>query len=179
MGEKKANMKSNQAFIDGQNMHLGTTRAADPWEVDLARFRVYLKDKYQVEKAYYFLGAYIPAAIDLYDRIRDAGFILMFRDHAGTLTSVKKGNVDTDIVFEIMRKLLKDDTLDKVLLVSGFGDYSRMVKFLAGEGSLLKVLFPSRSSASSLYHALPDSFKDWLDRDGVKKKIGMKKAASS
>jgi hypothetical protein len=50
----------NQAFIDGQNLRLGTTKARPPWKIDLARFRVYLRDKYSVEEAYYFMGTFDP-----------------------------------------------------------------------------------------------------------------------
>ena len=47
----------NLAFIDGQNLYMGTAkRKKDPWQIDLARFRVYLKEKYDVDEAYYFLG---------------------------------------------------------------------------------------------------------------------------
>jgi hypothetical protein len=46
----------NIAFIDGQNLHIGTTKSKDPWVVDLLRFRIYLEKKYDVGKAYYFIG---------------------------------------------------------------------------------------------------------------------------
>ena len=47
----------NFAFIDGQNLHMGTAkREVNPWKIDLLRFRVYLEQKYNVQKAYYFLG---------------------------------------------------------------------------------------------------------------------------
>ena len=48
--------QSNVAFVDGQNLYMSTTTAGKPWRIDLARFRVYLKHKYKVGKAYYFLG---------------------------------------------------------------------------------------------------------------------------
>ena len=71
----------NYAYIDGQNLHLGITKADVPWHIDLAKFRVYLREKYQVEKAFYFLG-YIqegPQIEHLYEKIQSAGFILQFR----------------------------------------------------------------------------------------------------
>lgn len=44
--------KNNYAFIDGQNLYMGTAkRAIDPWKINLGRFRVYLEQKYQVKKA--------------------------------------------------------------------------------------------------------------------------------
>ena len=47
---------NNIAYIDGQNLHLGTTTRDPKWQVDLARFRVYLERKYGVKTAYYYLG---------------------------------------------------------------------------------------------------------------------------
>jgi len=49
--------EKNLAFIDGQNLHLGTTQ--NNWKVDLYRLRVYLKDKYHVTEAYYVLGIFL------------------------------------------------------------------------------------------------------------------------
>ena len=163
--------KVNQAFIDAQNLHLGTTKAMSPWKVDLKRFRVYLDKKYNVKLAYYFLGSYDASFTDLYNAIQAAGFILTFREHSSKMIGRKKGNVDTDIVFYIMRELYKDGDLDKVVLVSGDGDYWRMVDFLIKEDKLLKILFPNRSSASSLYRRLHPQYFDYLDADAVKKKI--------
>ncbi len=39
----------NLTLIDGQNVHLGTTKSG--WKIDFKRFRVYLKEKYKVEDA--------------------------------------------------------------------------------------------------------------------------------
>ena len=38
--------------------------------------------------------------------IQEAGFILMFRKHSLEMTGHKKGNVDTDVVFTIMSKVI-------------------------------------------------------------------------
>lgn len=57
----------NLAFIDGQNMYMGTTkRQINPWRIDLARFRIYLERKYNVDRAYYFLGYIHEANQKLY-----------------------------------------------------------------------------------------------------------------
>ena len=96
---------NNQAFIDGQNLKISTMNAAPSWVVDLERFRVFLREKYNVSEAYYFVGAYDPRNSELYDALQRYGFIVMFREHAGSSLSHKKGNVDTDIVFTIMKKI--------------------------------------------------------------------------
>ena len=40
-------LKKNIAFIDGQNLYMATAkREVGPWKIDLVRFRIYLKEKY-------------------------------------------------------------------------------------------------------------------------------------
>lgn len=43
------------AYIDWQNLFLWTQSGNEKWNIDYKRLRVYLKDKYRIEKAYYFL----------------------------------------------------------------------------------------------------------------------------
>jgi len=165
----------NQAFIDGQNLNIGTTRDAEkPWQVDLRKFRIYLREKYGVELAYYFIGAFDPRYQGLYSRLQAYGYILVFREHVGSVLSHKKGNVDTDIVFEIMKKVHEDEDLDKVVLVSGDGDYWRMVDYLISIGRFEKLLAPNHKAISSLYKRTPDRFRDYLDNPSVKRKIFLK-----
>ena len=164
----------NQAFIDGQNLHLGTVNASPSWMIDLFRFRVYLAEKYSVDKAYYFLGAVDNERDRLYRTIQEAGFILIFREHNSSMTGKKKGNVDTDIVFTIMEKVAEREDFDRVVLVSGDGDYIKMVKYLANKDRLLKVLSPAKKSTSSLYKSIETNFVDFLDNADIKKKIARK-----
>lgn len=86
----------NLAFIDGQNLHLGT--AQNGWKIDHHKLRVYLKDKYHTTEAYYFLGYVSEEEQDLYNNLQKAGFIVLFKEHNSNLLAKKKGNVDTDIV---------------------------------------------------------------------------------
>jgi len=164
------------AYIDGQNIHLATTRHPDsPWRVDLARFRVYLREKYLVEEAYYWLG-YVEDGNDaLYDEIQKAGFILKFRRHNSTMQSSKKGNVDTEIVFEMMLRLYRKEEFDGYVLVSGDGDYLRLVEFLIEEKKLTKLLFPNRERASSLYRIIDYVYHDDLSSSALRAKIGQDK----
>lgn len=180
----------NITFIDGQNLHLGTTKCSvcakkknthlslmkyddcvcgKAWKIDLYKFRVYLKDKYKVDRAYYFLGHLKEGYDYLYRSIQEAGFIVVFKDHTGNLTSQKKGNVDTDIVFEVMKSVL-EDTFEKILLVSGDGDYSKLVDYLIKKEKFEKILFPNKDFASSLYNKLVQERLDYLE--SVKEKIG-------
>lgn len=61
-------MARNIAFIDGQNLHLGTKECG--WAIDHAKFRTYLHDKYHIDEAYYFLGFVSEGYQDLYDAFK-------------------------------------------------------------------------------------------------------------
>lgn len=167
---------NNYAYIDGQNLHLGTSKADNVWNVDLAKFRIYLREKYQVEKAFYFLG-YVQEGQKiehLYEKIQSAGFILQFRQHNSAMVGTKKGNVDSDIIFSIMKRIYKDEAFDKVILVSGDGDYKMVVDFLIEEKKFEKILFPNRKFSSSLYKQISARYFANLDDQGVKNKIEWK-----
>jgi uncharacterized LabA/DUF88 family protein len=161
--------ESNIAFIDGQNLHLGTKESG--WAIDHARFRIYLNKKYNITEAYYFLGFVSRDEQDLYDNLKNAGFILSFKEHTSNLKGLKKGNVDSDIVFGIMRKLVDDEPFDKVFIVSGDGDYKKLVDYLVKKEKFGKMLFPNEEFASSLYKSLGGEYYDFLENKDVKTKI--------
>ncbi len=162
----------NIAFIDGQNLYMATTTNDKPWLIDLARFRVYLAQKYHVGQAYYHLGYVNEDHQDLYEEIQKAGFILKFREHNSAMVGKKKGNVDSDIIFSIMKRIYKKVDFDNIVLVSGDGDYKMLVDFLIEEDRFEKILFPARKNRSSLYKALSNKFMVYLDDKDIKNKIG-------
>jgi uncharacterized LabA/DUF88 family protein len=160
---------SNIAFVDGQNLHLGTKESG--WAIDHVKFRRYLNEKYNVTEAYYYLGYISEDEQDLYNNLQKAGFILSFREHSSALKGSKKGNVDSDIVFGIMRKLVDNEPFDKVFIVSGDGDYKKLVDYLVKKEKFGKMLFPNEEFASSLYKSLGSEFYDYLENEDVKAKI--------
>ena len=167
---------NNYAFIDGQNLIYNTVRRSDaPWKLDLKRFRVYLREKYRIVVAYYFIGAYNARYEKMYNAIRKYGYEVIFREHDGKSKSNKKGNVDTDVVFYAMKKIADRDKFGKVLLVSDDGDYWRMVDYLIKKNKFEKLLAPSRKYISYLYKTkTKDSFVDYLDKATVKRKIALR-----
>ena len=172
---KKMDKKTkNIAFVDGQNLYLGTTKLKDSWKIDLTRFRIYLEQKYGVSKAYYYLGFTNDKQHRLYKYIQESGFILAFKPHKETLASNKKGNVDADIIFDIMEKMYKEkNSFDELILVSGDGDYLKLVEFLIKENKFKKILFPSQKNASSLYKRITRKY--FSDLSKAKEKIGKRK----
>jgi len=164
--------QGNLALIDGQNLYMGTmSSAGGEWRVDLKRFRAYLRDKYAVEKAFYFFGYVDNRNQELYEEIQAAGFILTFKQHNAAMMGRKKGNVDTDIVFNVMKRLYKKEDFAKVVLVSGDGDYKILVDFLLEETRFGKLLALSRQKMSSLYKKMGSEYFDCLDDVDIKKKV--------
>ena len=165
--------KNNIAYIDGQNLHLGTTKREPEWEVDLARFRVFLEERYDAKKAYYYLGYVQDGGVyqRLYEEVQAAGFILVFREHNSAMKGTKKGNVDSDIIFSIMKCVYKQEDFNKVILVSGDGDYKQLVDFLIEEDKFEKILFPKQKYASSLYKAITRKYFADLSNPATLQKI--------
>jgi uncharacterized LabA/DUF88 family protein len=157
-------MKPNYAFIDGQNLHLGTAKAElDPWMVDLARFKVYLKDKYKISRIYYFLGYVHDDNATLYTRLQELGYIVVFKKQIYEMKSTKKWNIDSDLIFRVMEKLIEEpDEFGKILLVSWDGDFKILVDYLIKKDRFLKILLPNKKFASSLYKQLDIVHRDFL-----------------
>lgn len=168
---KKIPQENNVAFIDGQNLYMGTHSDKPRWCVDLKKFRIYLRDKYKVKEAFYFLGCVIDGNNKLYEEIYGAGFILKFREHNSAMSGMKKGNVDSDIIFYIMKMIYQKKAFDKIVLISGDGDYKMLVDFLIEENKFKKILFPNKKFASSLYKKLGSEYFDYLSSEQIKRKI--------
>lgn len=155
------------AFIDGQNLHQWLS-----WHIDYYKFRIYLKDKYKITKAYYFLW-FREKENALYEKLQDAWFILIFNLQWEHLKSNKKWNVDTNLVFTCMKKIIEKD-MNAALIVSGDGDYKMMVDYLIEKQLFIKILCPNLRYASSLYKHnkhLDAKFFDYLDKSEIQKKI--------
>ena len=168
--------ENNIAFIDGQNLYMNTAKKEiNPWKIDLVRFRIYLEKKYKAKKAYYFLGYVQEKNQELYEEIQNAGFVLIFREHNPAMLGKKKGNVDSDIIFHVMKKLYKREDFGDIILVSGDGDYKLLVDFLVEEKKFGKILFPDRKYRSSLYKELSNNYFAYLDDGDIKNKICKKR----
>lgn len=162
---------NNIAFIDGQNLYMGTKTCNPPWKVDLIKFRNYLKYKYKVDEAYYFLGYVQNKNERLYKKIEGSGYILIFKEHNLAMLGTKKGNVDSDIIFHVMKKLYLKIDFDKVVLVSGDGDYKMLIDLLVEEKKFSMLLFPNKKFASLLYKKIKSDHKSFLEDPDVKRKI--------
>src|ERR1051326_7436728 len=130
------NQENNFAYIDGTNLHKGV--AGLGWNLDYTRFRVWLREKYGVSRAYLFIGL-IPKYKDLYTSLQEAGFTLVFKETTYDGRGRPKGNCDADLVLHAERDIFESD-IEKAVLVSGDGDYASLVKFLMERDQLRVIL---------------------------------------
>lgn len=140
----KVMSSKNYAFIDSQNLNLAVREMG--WKLDFARFRVYLRDKLQVEKAYIFIG-YMPSNRELYSYLQDAGFHCIFRPTLTYKNGKTKGNCDAELILQAMIDL---DEYDSAIIVSGDGDFYCLVKHLIACSKLKALIVPNRNKYSAL-----------------------------
>ena len=88
-------LANNYAFIDSQNLNLGLQELG--WKLDYKKFRIYLREKYGVDRAYMFIG-FAAFNQNLYDRLQETGFVLQFKPTIPDRNGEIKGNVDADLV---------------------------------------------------------------------------------
>lgn len=146
--------RKNVAYIDGANLHNGIKSLS--WDFDYKRFRVWLREKYAVEQAYLFIGM-MPKYAELYTRLQEQGYTLVFKDVIYDGNGKAKGNCDADIVVVAMQDAY-ENKFDSVVLVSSDGDYAPLVKFLIAKDKMLAVVSPYETQKCSVL----------LKRTGVK-----------
>lgn len=165
----KSNKKpNNYAFIDSQNLNLGTQRMG--WKLDWRKFRKYLADKYGVTHAYMFIG-YMSENEALYEYMYELGYLVVLKPTVdvsakpqtesdktkGNSSQAKepdekekpqvKGNVDAELVLYAMKEL---PNYDQAIIVSGDGDFFSLAEYLEEQGKLSHILTPNWQYSSLL-----------------------------
>jgi len=135
---------NNYAFIDSQNLNLNIRNQG--WILDFKRFRVYLKDKYGVSKAFLFIG-YVEANKKLYAFLKHAGFICIFKPTLVHKDGSTKGNCDAELVLQAM---IEYKNYKKAVIVSGDGDFHCLIKYLFENKKLEVLIIPNRYQFSAL-----------------------------
>ena len=129
------------AFIDSQNLNLGVR--SEKWKLDYSKFRLYLKNKYGVDKAFMFIGL-VQNNQRLYTSLQAAGFILVFKPTIRYFENGKetvKGNVDAELVLHA--SAIEYRNYDKAIIVSGDGDFTCLAVYLYEKGKLLHIMTPN------------------------------------
>jgi uncharacterized LabA/DUF88 family protein len=159
---RKRTKPNTYAFIDSQNLNLGTQRMG--WKVDWRKFRQYLADKHGVTKAYMFIG-YMSDNESLYEYMHELGFLVVLKptvdisnqgqdknetpnkDAEEKEKPIIKGNVDAELVLYAMKEL---PNYDQAVIVSGDGDFFSLAEYLDEQGKLARILTPNWQYSSLL-----------------------------
>lgn len=169
----KAKTGNTYAFIDSQNLNLGTQRMG--WKMDWRKFRELLKSKYGVTHAYMFIG-YMSDNESLYEYMHELGFLVVLKPtidvsnnygkdvkepeaEANAAPKAKeaedkdkekpiiKGNVDAELVLYAMKEL---PNYDQAIIVSGDGDFFSLAEYLEEQGKLRHIMTPNWQYSSLL-----------------------------
>lgn len=164
----KRSQPNTYAFIDSQNLNLGTRRMG--WKVDWRKFRQYLADQHGVTKAYMFIG-YMSENESLYEYMHELGFLVVLKPTVDVSQSqenlqkaadapptppgepdekeksIVKGNVDAELVLYAMKEL---NNYEKAIIVSGDGDFFSLAEYLEEQGKLSSIMAPNWQYSSLL-----------------------------
>jgi uncharacterized LabA/DUF88 family protein len=166
----QSNRPNTYAFIDSQNLNLGTQRMG--WKLDWRKFRQYLADKHGVTKAYTFIG-YMSENEQMYEYMHELGYLVVLKPTVDVSTHhepadkskgqpdtkpkpsddkdkdkpIIKGNVDAELVLYAMKEL---PNYDQAIIVSGDGDFFSLAEYLEEQGKLAHILTPNWQYSSLL-----------------------------
>lgn len=166
MLSKKCIMKNKYskiyAFIDSQNLNLGTCKDIrnknnkliyKGWKLDFRKFRIYLKDKFRVLKAFIFIG-YMKENRQVYKSLEKFGYELIYKATVKDGLGKTKGNVDAELVLH--SAAIEFNNYDKAVIVSGDGDFKCLHEYLRQKKKLLRIIIPNSKSASTLLQEFRD-----------------------
>lgn len=125
------------AFIDSQNLNLGVK--SQGWNIDWRKFRQYLRNKYNITRAFLFIG-YKTGNEKLYTQLQQWGYVVVLKPTLELPSGIVKGNVDAELVLHTMIHFLD---YDKAVIVSGDGDFYCLVEYLSQRNKLLHLLTPN------------------------------------
>jgi uncharacterized LabA/DUF88 family protein len=162
--------QGNYAFIDSQNLNLGTQKMG--WKMDWRKFRQFLRDKYNVTHAYMFIG-YMAENEQLYEHMHELGYLIVLKPTLDMKVTPEasaeaneaakapekpavKGNIDADLVLHAMKEL---PHYSKAIIVSGDGDFFGLIEYLKEKNKLLHVMTPNWQ-----YSSLLKQFEEYIVR---------------
>lgn len=158
-------MERVSIFVDGANMYYAQKRMG--WFIDYRKVLTYFawQGDRELSEAYYFTGSdSSPRGREgaFYEYLMHAGYtvrtksIKQVTDDA-TGETVEKANLDIEIVIDMFNTVSRYDTC---VLMSGDGDFERMVEVLRARGKRVIVVSLPEMTARELRNAAGANFID-------------------
>jgi uncharacterized LabA/DUF88 family protein len=172
---------NNYAYIDGANLHY-TYENLD-WKVDYQKLLHYLRTKYGVLIAHYFIGK-TPNNQAIYNKLSSYGYNIKLKDpspyvteeevcpHCGevfTPSEIRyKADIDSCLTMQVMSDI---NDFNKAVLITSDGDFDELVKRLVRQDKLRVVFAPCKDGCSKLLRraavdkiAFIDDYRDDLEK---------------
>ena len=140
-----ASSPKTNIYIDGNNLYRGAKELK--FEIDYKKFRGWLRQKYQAQFVYLFIGL-VPNRVKFYEHLQECGFILIFKQTV-SVGGVIKGNCDAELVLKATSDFYTK-AFEKCLLITGDGDFGCLVEFLRDNAVLERVIAPDKAKCSIL-----------------------------
>ena len=125
-------------YIDGANLKQGIL--LENREIDYESFYKWLKKKYKITNVYIFLG-FIPKLKSFYSDLEAIGYEVVFKETFFE-DKILKANCDAELILNCVSDFYKKK-YDEVIIVSGDGDFSCLIKFLEKENVLHRLIAPN------------------------------------
>lgn len=114
------------AFVDASNIIYGAK--AEGWFIDQKKLIIYLKEKFNVSKAFFYYGkdSKNKNKENFLKRLKEFGYILRVKE-IKKYGRKSKANCDVDLTMDI---LLQINRYDRVIVLSGDGDFLPLYEYL-------------------------------------------------
>lgn len=194
------------AFIDASNLFYGGEKSLG-WKIDYQKLLDYLKEKYEIQQAFYFGGVEIhnfkfnylknetvPTSeveryfvdfinykketlkeqilllfngylqkVRFYKKLETFGYKLylkpvkFYKTEEGLIK--RKANCDVDMAFHLMKER---DNFDRVIILSGDGDFLPVLKYLKNQNKEVVVLARGSRTAKEIRQFVGSNFRDFV-----------------
>lgn len=132
-------------YIDGNNLYRSAIELG--FEIDYKKFRGWLRQKYNPNKVYLFIGL-VPERVKFYEHLQSCGYILVFKQTVSIGEKVK-GNCDAELVLKATSDYYEKE-FDSCILITGDGDFGCLVEFLKESKSIKQIISPDKKKCSFL-----------------------------
>lgn len=152
--EKQNRKPVTFAFIDASNIIYGAR--AEGWFIDQKKLIIYLKNKFQVKKAFFYYGkdSTDPKKEAFLRKLGQFGYILRVKEikRFGKKT---KANCDVDLTMDV---LLQINEYDRAIVLSGDGDFFPLLQHLQKQKKQLVVIASPKRTAREIKKFIGQNF---------------------
>ncbi len=138
-------MEKINIYIDGNNLYRGAKALG--FEIDYKKFRGWLRQKYNPQNIYLFIGL-VPDRLKFYQHLQECGFILIFKQTI-SVSGIIKGNCDAELVLKTVSDFYTK-SFTSCILITGDGDFGCLVEFLKENNAIKYIISPDKNKCSFL-----------------------------